>query len=614
MKSLVELLEHLLLDCERRSGATLRRDVETLRARVKNEGDSFITITLPKFCQDFERSLEEGRIGPGLFTSFGKKRKSAIPEFLQGLLSGVFDSDGSLLTMPSVDCILFIRQVCLFGKKIERPCSESRIVRTIEGYVKCDDEIADLAPNQFLRVFKLVAKELLLGGAWSNTELTSRIVPRHGPGATCEHILGNQKYVHKRWHERLNAVGFTHGRFARCSSEQPADDERPLLVEPGAEEPVRVVTVPKTLKAPRVIAVEPVCMQYAQQGLARLLVEHLHSSRLTSGRINFRDQEPNQALALAGSLSGDLATLDLSEASDRVSIAHVEALLESCPDLRDYCFAARSTCARTPDGEIISLKKFASMGSALCFPIEAMVFFVSIITSRAIRAGICPTAQDVYALGRSVFVYGDDLIVPADEASAICDDLEAFGFRVNRRKSFWNGKFRESCGSDCYDGVHVTPVYMRRDLPTDRKDASAIVSCVATANQLSKAGYSAAATALRKAVELVVGKLPSVHETSAAIGWFGISYAVPPERWNKHLQRREFLAWVPVTSRSPDPLEGDPALVKCLLGLRENPSWRFDPLADFACSKDHLEMSSRPYSLTLKRRWVPASEMRFGMS
>jgi len=78
VKSLVELLELLVLDCARKSGAALSRDVVTLRDRVSHEGDSFITITLPAFCADFEKSLALGRVAPGAWLSFGKQ-SSGVP-------------------------------------------------------------------------------------------------------------------------------------------------------------------------------------------------------------------------------------------------------------------------------------------------------------------------------------------------------------------------------------------------------------------------------------------------------------------------------------------------------------------------------------------------------
>lgn len=626
VKSLVDLLEHLLQDCGRRSGAATKRDVETLRWRAEHEGDSFITITLPNFCKDFERSLSEGRVTPGMFLHFKKMKKSpGTPAFLSGFLCQVFAHDGTLLDNPSVDCIRSVRQICLFGKKIGRVCSEERMADAIEDYKKCEDEI--VAPEgQIWEMFKKVARILIRSYELERTDLRDRFLAKHGPGATQEHILGNEKWRFRRWHARLHEVGLTHKfcMFGRSpiielenydgldgpdfQSDFDADYVAPNLVEPEDEKPVRVVFVPKTMKGPRVIAVEPVCMQFAQQGLSRLLMDETAKSRLTAGHVNFRDQSVNQQMALDASGSGSYATLDMSEASDRVSVAHAIALLAAKPDFLFCCLAARSLRAKLPTGEILTLKKFASMGSALCFPVESLVFYTSIIASRLLRAQRFPTDQSVYEFSRSVYVFGDDLIVPTDEAPAICDDLEALGFKVNRHKSFWTGKFRESCGADCYDNSLVTPVYLRRDLPTDRKDASGIVSCLATANQLQRAGYASTAIAIRDGIGRLLGpnSLPQVPQDSPALGWWSDSTDQPIRRWNKHLQRFEYLLWTTVSPRDSDPLAGWEALAKCFRSLesRKDPRpWRFDepPRLGF----EHLEESPRPYSLALKRRWVP---------
>jgi hypothetical protein len=595
VKSLVDLLGYLLLDCERRSGAALQRDVKTLRLRVKHEGDSFITITLPNFCRDFERSLAEGRVVPGLFLSFGKT-KSGVPEFLQGLLHQVFDDEATLLDHPSIEAIRLVRQICLFGKKILRPCSHERDEDALMKYVQCDDDVALKLDGALFRTFKRVAKIILQRTDLEDPELLSRIVPKHGPGATRERIMNNQKWVFRRWHQRLEDAGMAFLRFGRASPLVHAEEEfqMPDLVEPEDEEPVRVVLVPKTLRTPRVIAVEPVCMQYMQQGLSRILVKQLESCTFTRGHVNFRDQSVNRQAASKASKDGRHATLDMSDASDRVGVAHVKGMFESTPKFLELVLASRSQWAELPGGDKVALAKFASMGSALCFPVEAVVFFTSIIASRLNRAGLFPTERSVHSFGRDVLVYGDDLIVPAREAPEICEDLESLGFKVNRSKSFWTGKFRESCGMEVYDNEQVTPVYLRRDLPSDFKDASGILSGVSTSNQLYSAGYHLTAMAMRKAIEKITGKLPLVPPESPAVGWFENSDSIPPLRYCPNLQRLFFRCLVPVVPKMPDPLDGDPALAKCfrLIGVES-----IDP--------EHLETSPRPYGLTLKRRWVP---------
>jgi len=576
MKSLVELHVALLLDGGGKCGAATSRDVKTLRGRVEREGDSFLTITLPAFCKDFERSLDQKKVAPGSFLSF-KKEASGIPSFLKGFLRLVFDSQGLLLDKPNVDCIRAVRQICLFSKKVLRPCSPERMEAATERFAQCDNEIIDPV-GQVRRYFKRVST-ILWSTLLEGEDFRSHLTPRHGPGATQERISGNQKWVFRRWHRRLTGVGFTYSKFGRgsftgvlqCKHHVPDTSEVwPDLVEPENEEPVRVVFVPKTLKTPRVIAVEPVVMQFAQQALSRWLIGRLESCPLTAGHVNFRDQTVNQHLALDSSSTGHLATVDLSEASDRVSLALVSDMLDSVPVFRDWVLACRSLRAQTPTGEVIRLKKFASMGSALCFPVESMVFFTIIIASRILRSGRFPTRRLVQSMARDVYVFGDDLLFPSDEAPAICDDLEALGLKVNRHKSFWTGQFRESCGADAFAGELVTPVYLRQDLPADRTDASQILSCTATANQLSQAGYASASALIRKSVERRLGPLPQVPSISvkgsrvlesAAIGWTNDSIVVPRRRWNKALQRsipllgshvtevRGPLRWGPGTSK-----------------------------------------------------------------
>jgi len=295
----------------------------------------------------------------------------------------------------------------------------------------------------------------------------------------------------------------------------------------------------------------------------------------------------------------------MSEASDRVGLEHVESMLENLPCFRKWVLACRSTRAELPDGQTIVLKKFASMGSALCFPIEALVFYTSIIASRIQAAGDRVDRRSVHHYGRDVYVYGDDLIVPADEAPVICDDLEALGFKVNRRKSFWNGKFRESCGVDAYAGQQVTPVYLRADVPTDRTDVVGLLSTMSTTEQLYSAGMWETAAALREAVEEIFGSLPEVPVNSPAVGWHHHSEVVPRSRWNDDFQRLEYRCWVVEAPRETDTLDGSAALAKCLQILAMRDQAATSLLDPRHLDPEHLTTSVRPYSLKLKRRWVP---------
>jgi len=626
----LDLCEKLLGDLGARCGVATGRDVKTLRLRCEHEGVSFLTLTLPSYCRAFERALERGQLAPGSFPHF-KADAAGRPRFLGGFLRQIFAPTGELRGNARVDCILAVRQISLFCKKILLPCNSERVGSAIQAFVHCDEEAADLPESELALAFRTTARAVVESLGLDALGDEDPPTAKHGPGATVEGLRGNAKWDHRVWTERLECVGYTYdlarwgkNAFPFGDGERPAED-RPTYLEPGDEPPVKVVTVPKTLSAPRVIAIEPTHMQYAQQGLKAVLVRALEDGYFTRGHVNFTDQSINQRLALEASKSGAYATLDMSEASDRVSHAHFWAAFAAAPRFRAWADAARSSRARLPSGEILSLRKFASMGSALTFPIEATIFYLIIVASRLVRSGSTWGPSSILEMGRDVYVYGDDLIVPATEAPAICDDLEAFGLKVNRHKSFWTGQFRESCGVDAFGGRPVTPVYLRRACPTDRGDVSGLISSIATANQLWLAGYESAARLLRKQVEGLTGPLPAVVEESPCMGWAGDSDFLPPRRVNRRLQRVEYRCWSAASVRRSDPLSGYGALAKCLRRLEKpEPRWRRGEgqyphfygvpyeFVEEPSDPEHLETSPRRYGLALKRTWVPAIYLQRG--
>jgi hypothetical protein len=366
------------------------------------------------------------------------------------------------------------------------------------------------------------------------------------------------------------------------------------IVEPGAEQPVRVISVPKTLKTPRIIAIEPVCMQYIQQALASTIVKSIEKHPLTAGRINFTDQSINRELALNGSKTRDIGTLDLSEASDRVSLDLVKRMLKSVPELLEPVLACRSTRANVPGHDTIDLRKFASMGSALCFPIEAMVFFTIALTAEILRLGTKCTPSAVRKAASGVYVYGDDIIVPRRQVPTTAFALTVLGLRVNLNKTFWRGSFRESCGMDAYNGVPVTPVYLRRMPPSGRQDVSLLPSFVSFANQLYKAGWWKTARRVREAVSDIFGDLPHVREESACLGWNSFLGTYSIHRYDQKLQRFEVKSFALKSQEYPDALTGYGALMKFF--LERGP---IEPLP--LKSYSH---SVRRGAVNIKRRWA----------
>lgn len=530
MKSLVRLAHVILRDAGMMCGTDTQRDYKTIVSRVKAEGSSFLTITLPDFCKAFEKALEEKRIDCVTFPGFARSKvgdselnpRAGIPSFLRGILSQIFDiRSGALLDNPSVTAIFAVRQVCLLFKKVELTCSRKRVQGAYWKYVAIEsNEMLEWVPEDMLNHVK-GAFHVLFNRVWS--KLTMKVVdydlvPKHGPGATAERISGNQKYNLLSWPERLQGY-FPIDQFGVANPYWMMDPEVTNRIEwltQEQEEPVRVIHVPKTMKAPRIIAIEPVSMQYSQQAIAMALTEDIESDSLLSGQINFSDQMVNRKMALESSRHRRFATIDLSEASDRVAYWFVAAMFNKSDPAWAAIDACRSSRAQLPKESGLTmpleLKKFASMGSALCFPVEAMMFYtlslLGVMQSKGLLNGNSLSKKDVIKNAGEVYVYGDDIIVPTDAVQAVRHWLTTFGLKVNESKTFGNGNFRESCGMDAYDGHDVTPCYLRRVPPSSWHDTSELVSYISFANQLYKKGLWQTAAYVRAEVEDLTGPLP----------------------------------------------------------------------------------------------------------
>jgi hypothetical protein len=124
-----------------------------------------------------------------------------------------------------------------------------------------------------------------------------------------------------------------------------------------------------------------------------------------------------------------------------------------------------------PNGHIVEVNKAAPMGSAMCFPLQCIVF--STVLSLALsltRQGInfekymsdgIPVAKGC-PVDRNSRVYGDDIITRYDQTELVISLLSALGFKVNSSKSFFGDRvFRESCGVFAIEGKDVSPLMFK---------------------------------------------------------------------------------------------------------------------------------------------------------
>lgn len=206
----------------------------------------------------------------------------------------------------------------------------------------------------------------------------------------------------------------------------------------------QVITVPKNAKTDRIIAKEPCMNLFVQKGLGKVI-----RRRLKKVGVDLNDQSLNQRLAQMGSVGDDLVTLDLSSASDTVSIEIVRCLLP--PDWFDALSACRSEKGVLPDGSTILYRKFSSMGNGFTFELESLIYWA-----------LCSACRNyMRETDRRMAIYGDDIIVPTGIARKVVEVLEFTGFIVNAKKSHFQGPFRESCGKHYFMGSDVTPIFFR---------------------------------------------------------------------------------------------------------------------------------------------------------
>jgi len=601
LKSLLMLWQKLAEESANRCCTSATMDFKTVQGRFEHEGFSFLTITLPDFGKDFQKSLEQGHVDRRSFQGFqfGIHEWRGLPRFLGGFLDRVFDrSSGLLLPDPCIDAILAIRQLTLMFGKISLPCSDARTKIAMREYVECEQDVREFDAKRtrsMIEDFKRISN-LLYASVFTEVDRSiyymDNVKPKHGPGATADKLLGNQKFNQRTWPARLEQI-LPSGEMLLPNWRFYRQLEEIDILEPGSEIPVKVITVPKTLKAPRIIGIEPTAMQYAQQSLLPIILDALGRDDSLRSIIGFDDQTPNQRLAMEGSHNKGIATLDLSEASDRVSNQLIRIMLQQWPHLHMAVDACRSRKAVVPGHGEVRLAKFASMGSALCFPMEAMVFTTLLFLG--IERGLNrPLAlRDVKILKEKVRVYGDDIIVPVDFVRSCVTTLEAFGLKVNRAKSFWNGNFRESCGKEYFSGHDVSIVKVRQAFPSHRKHVSGVISLVSLRNQLYFAGYWQTCKWLDDEIRKIIKYFPVVLPSSPVLGrhsFLGYETQVVGRVLHNPLVR----GYV-VSSRIPsDILDGSGAMLKFFLKRGGQPS----------VDRRHLERAGRPQAVDIKLRWT----------
>lgn len=227
-------------------------------------------------------------------------------------------------------------------------------------------------------------------------------------------------------------------------------ESRGCDIVPGS----RLSFVPKTTEISRTICTEPVCNMLFQKGIGKVLERRLQQVLGIDLKVQ---PDKNRILARLGSKDDSFGTIDLSSASDSMSLSlvremfpkHVVALLEM----------TRSPLTTLPGGAEVELHMVSSMGNAYTFPLQTLLF--SSLVYGVYRVLSIPMEKPFRRALGNFAVFGDDIIVLRKAYDLTCRMLSICGFSVNVDKSFNQGFFRESCGRDYWCGDNVRGVYIK---------------------------------------------------------------------------------------------------------------------------------------------------------
>lgn len=625
MKSPVVLLSNLFDDVDRWEPGLkgLDRDIITIESRFKHEGFGFLSLTLPILGNAIDYGLATGRFTCP--TNFQKVRGGSIPKFLSGLICNVFDPiTGLLLDKPHEHIVKCLREILFLFKKISLSQKREDILHAeaVDGFISTDDSILrNLFHEDKVIMLSRVSSYVLPSLIGKRVDL---LKVKHGPGGVSEGYRTNQKWdalckdLEKDPYFAVKYGLDVVSRNRNHRSNQPesnqlsfdswlryADYTNGLASRQPFSGCAKLISVPKSSVARRTITAEPMLYQFIQQGWNVALRDSIEKCSVLRQCLSLTDQSKNQKLAMLGSLNGKYATIDLSSASDLLSLDLVKLVFASKPDFLSSAIECRSAQCRIDKVNVIEMQKFAGMGNALTFPVQSIVFALLAICGILCTEGKMPSYVNVKRAAKRVRVYGDDIIIRSEHVSQVYEWLASFGLKVNQKKSFTTGNFRESCGVDAYKGVDVTPVYVRH-WPLDTAGSPELISSlVSTSNQLWLKGLHSASKALETIVESLVGTLPVVSRASSALGWHSrVDTNIAPCRWDGKLQRLVFRGLVVVPQMRADPLDGYAALMKSLhkLESRSHASVLDAPVED----KLSLQRSVRRFHTRIRPRWLPA--------
>lgn len=532
----------------------VQRDVQEVRTRANSEGMYFLCIRLPQLAKALLQSFKDGTLT--VPSGFARAKDGQYPAFLQAYWKVLFEDDGSLKDVQDlqVRAARHIWQVCALLSKLEGEIPEElkrlqaaefetrqRAVKAIT-FGPLAETIISLARSVIDDIFgchdpreqtSVRSEETTIGivdayrpsrkGFLSvnvaRTHLRPLVMPKHGPGAVAEGTKG----PFSKWafgpvrYSDLEAEFPWYAWNIACprSLLDPQLRKEWLSKEIRQHGVDRILAVRKDMTKDRWITCSPTPYVYAGQYMRGMLV-HACASSPYRDSINTLDQSGQRRRALAGSIDGDIVTIDCENASDWYAFHLVQELFANQPAWLRMLTACRVPVGELPNGDRVEFGMYAGMGNATTFVVQTVGYFALSVAALQYQLGD-HSATARRRMAALVSVFGDDIIGPAWGAAAIVEALTSVGLKINHRKTFDRGPFRESCGMDALRGVQITPTRIKKLLPTSSRDIESALAWSEYALALKDKGYGRTWSVIVQALA-ELGPLPWVPSGSGVVG------------------------------------------------------------------------------------------------
>lgn len=323
----------------------------------------------------------------------------------------------------------------------------------------------------------------------------------------------------------------------------------------------RLCAVPKQYDKDRLITVEPAVSSFRQQLARRVLYESIHRGPLRGSAMDAEyvsGDTLQRTLARLASYDGSLGTLDVTDASDNIPWTHVQDLFpEWVSRMLSFCRSDEFEV----NGGTHPVYLYAGMGNATTFVVESL-YFASCVAAVSWAIG---AKRHPALCCANCSVFGDDIIAPSEVCQAMSDiGLETVP--LNLSKSFWEGRFRESCGVFAYRGEDL---FSRRVDGYPSRDKAFRASVATLVRDLRSAGFlHQLASRVRLEADLPNVPFTSVGLNSDWCAWDPVEHW-PKVRWNNDLQRMEAKVRLPQQVVDLAPTEGPEARAHLLSALLE---------------------------------------------